>query len=94
MDELDGDVLGIRAPSAIAERDELATRTEPGRHVGRRGADRLGTLDQGQTGFAAAGKGISNGACSCSGPRAADALHGCTPKPTRQENNIGHTAWT
>jgi len=55
-------VLGIRAPSAIAKRDELAARTEPGRHVGGRGADRLGTLDQGQTGFAAAGKSIGNGA--------------------------------
>src|SRR5262249_19336366 len=51
VDELDGDVLGIRAPTAIAERDEPATRTEPARHVGGRGADRLGTLDQGQTGL-------------------------------------------
>ena len=63
MDELDGDVLGIRAPSAIAERDEPAARTEPGRHVSGRGGDRLGALDQGQTGFAAAGKGIGDGAC-------------------------------
>jgi hypothetical protein len=95
MDELDGDVLGIRAPSAIAERDELAASSEPGRHRGGRTADRLRTFDEGQARFAAAGKGISNGAgCDWSGLRSANALHGCTPKPRAGENSIGHTDWT
>src|SRR6266498_523382 len=62
VDEVDGDVLGIRAPSAVAERDQLAASTEPGGHGGAGATHRIGTLHQRQASFATAGKGIGYGA--------------------------------
>ena len=61
VNEFDGDVLGIRAPSAVAKRDQLAAFAEPGRHGGAGTSYRIGALHEGQASFATAGKGIGNG---------------------------------
>src|SRR5215831_19853903 len=72
-------------PSSVAECDELAAPTEPGRHGGRRAADRFG-IGRGQAAFAAAGKGLGNGAGSdWFGLRPDEAPHGCTLHPTRRK---------
>jgi|SRR5215831_6666410 len=74
-------------PSIVAECDELAAPTERGRHGGRLAADRFGMLGQGQAAFAAAGKGLGNGAGSdWFGLRPDEAPHGCTTlHPTRRK---------
>jgi hypothetical protein len=86
MNEFDGDVLGIRAPSAVAERDQLAAFAEPGRHGGTGTSYRVGALHEGQASFATAGKGIGNGPGNhWPELRATDTLHGCTPKRRARE---------
>ena len=93
VNEFDGDVLGIRAPSAVAERDQLAALAEPGRHGGAGTTDRIGALHEGQASFATAGKGIGYGPENdWSGPRGTDTSHGCTPKRRAQRRTIGHAS--
>ena len=93
VNEFDGDVLGIRAPSAVAERDQLAAFAEPGRHGGAGATYRVGALHEGQASVATAGKGIGYSARG-DWPRLpfTDTLHGCPTSAAPEKNHRSHVS--